>query len=198
MLGRENKECRTEQRVGASGEHFNAAGRGVERDSCTFAAVNPVALHHLDWLWPIQTIKIFDEAICIRCDAHHPLLHVALEHGIVADVASTFRRDFFVRKNGAEAWAPVHRSIGEIRQAICIDKNMLLRCRQCRPCGTIRGCTSTGIKFSNEFIDATCATLLCVVPRTMDLQEDPLCPFIKGFISSADAAARVVTQTKAT
>ena len=59
-------------------------------------------------------------------------------------------------------------------------------------------CPSAGIKFSNEFLDATCATLFCVVPRTMDLQEDPLCPLVELFICGADTATWVVTQTKTT
>ena len=126
MFRGENKECCAEQSVGTCGEHFNATSGGLECDASTFTAIDPVALHHLDGLWPIQTIEVFDEAIRIRSDAHHPLLHVALEHRIVADVATAFRSHFFVCEDGSQTWTPVHRCISEICQAIRIDENMLL------------------------------------------------------------------------
>ena len=155
-------------------------------------------MHHLDGLWPIQTIKIIKKAIGIRRDAHHPLLHVALEHGIVANITASVGRDFFVRKDGAKTWAPVHRCISEIRQAICVDENMLLWRRQYRPCGTIVWRTSTGIKLRNQIFDAASAAKVSVVPRTVHLQEDPLCPLVERFVCCADTATWVVTQTKTT
>ena len=59
-------------------------------------------------------------------------------------------------------------------------------------------CASAGIKFSNQFFDATSTTTFCVIPGAVHLQEDPLCPLVERFIGGADTATRVVTQTKTT
>ena len=130
MLRRENHESRAEQRVGSRGEHHEVAGGGGERDAGTLAATDPVALHQLDGLGPVEPVEVVDEPVAVGRDPHHPLPHVALEHGVVADVAAALGGHFLVREDRAEAGAPVHGCIGEVHEAVVVENVALLAGRQ--------------------------------------------------------------------
>ncbi len=133
MLGRKHHERGPEQRVGPCGEHLDVSGRRAEANPCSRRATDPVALHQLDRLWPVESVEVVDQAICIRRDAHRPLAHVALEHRIVADVAATFCRHFLVREDGAESWTPVDRRVGQVDEAMVIDEVVAFDLGQFRP-----------------------------------------------------------------
>ena len=198
MFGREHHERRTEQRVGASGEHRDGAGRRFEVDACTVTAADPVALHQLDGLGPVEAIEIVEQTVGVRGDSHHPLAHVLLEHRVIADVAAAVGRDLFVGEDRAETRTPVDRRFRQIRQTMRIDESALLGPRQRTPGATIAGGPLTRRQFGFEFGDRSCTTPFGVVPRVEHLQEDPLRPAVEVFVSGAHAAPRVVSQSEAT
>ena len=54
----------------------------------------------------------------------------------------------------------------------------------------------SGFAFADELFNTSCTVLCGVVPRTMNLQEDPLCPLVELFVGGADASACIVTKAK--
>jgi hypothetical protein len=73
---------------------------------CTIApvaATDPVALHRLDRLGPVEQVEVVDQPVGVGGDAHHPLAHVALEHREVAAVAAPVGGDLLVGQHGAQA-----------------------------------------------------------------------------------------------
>ena len=133
MLGREHHEGRAEQRVGSRREHLDVARWGGKAHACAMRAADPVALHQLDRLRPIESVEVVDQAVGIRRDAHRPLAHVALKHRIVADVAAALCRHFLIGEDRAETWAPVDRCVGEIDETVVIDEIVALDLRELRP-----------------------------------------------------------------
>ena len=107
VLGGQDQERRAEQRVGPCCEDADRAGVGGEVDLGAVATPNPIALHGLDRVGPIEEFEVVDQAVGVRGDPHHPLAHVALEYGEVAAVRTAVGSDFFVGNDSAEAGAPV-------------------------------------------------------------------------------------------
>ena len=68
---------------------------------------NPVALHGLDLLGPVQHLEVVEQTVGVRGDAHHPLPQVLAEHGEVPAVASAVGGDLLVGQHGTEARSPV-------------------------------------------------------------------------------------------
>ena len=87
----------------------------------TFTSPDPVALHGLDRVRPLEQVEVADQAIGVGGDAHHPLPHVALEHGEVAAIAAAIRGDLFVGNDGAETGTPVDRRVADVGQAVALD-----------------------------------------------------------------------------
>ena len=193
MLRRQHHEGCAKQRVGSRGEHFNITGTRCKAHPRTFAAANPVALHDLDRLGPVEAFEVVEQAVGICRDAHRPLPHVAFEDGIVADVAATIGGDFFICQDGAEPRAPVDGRIGQISQTVVVHQLLALARRHCRPCGATRR-ASTGFEFSNQFGDGSRLARALIAPRVKDLKKNPLRPAIERFVGGADAASGVVGQ----
>ena len=126
MLWREHHEGCAEQCVGAGSEHFDWPSSRCKLHSRTGRPANPIALHQFQRVGPVQAVKVVVQAVGVFGDAHHPLTHVALEHGVVANVAAAFCRYFFVGKNCSKARAPVDRRVCEIDQAMFADDVLLL------------------------------------------------------------------------
>ena len=112
MLRRQHHERCAKQCVWSCGEHFNITGTRRKAHPRTFAAADPVALHDLDRLRPVEAFEVVEQAVGICRDAHRPLPHVAFKDGIVADVAAAIGGDFFIRQDGAEPRAPIDGRIG--------------------------------------------------------------------------------------
>ena len=141
MLGSYHHVGRSEQGVGASGEHSNighfavrvCGGRYTEVDVSAFGSTDPVALHRLDRVGPVEQVEVFEKAVGIRGDAHHPLLHWAAEDREVATIGAAIGGDLFVGKNRAEPRAPIHGSLGNIDQAIAVKHRSLFTHAEFRP-----------------------------------------------------------------
>ena len=126
MLGGEHHKRCAKQGVGAGGEHLNGASMTCEIDPSTGRSANPVALHQLDRLWPIEPIEIGQKAITVGSDPHHPLLHISLEDGEAANVALAVGGDFLVREHRTHTGAPVDGKFGHVHQPELVDQEALL------------------------------------------------------------------------
>ncbi len=196
VLGGEHHERGAEQGVGPGGEDLDVAGGGTEPNGGATRPADPVALHDLDGLGPVQGVEIFEQAIGIGGDAQHPLLHVALEDRVVADVGATLGGDFFVGQDGSQSRAPVDGSLRQIGQAVLVDHGVLLGRRQLGPCPAVGGGAGAGFEGGDELGDGASFVGLGVVPGVEDLEEDPLGPAVEVLVGGGDTASFVVGQAQ--
>ena len=79
VLGRHHEEGRAEQRVGAGREDgvVDAELLAAERHLGALAAPDPVALHRLDVLGPVDPVEVAEQALGVVGDAQEPLLELA-------------------------------------------------------------------------------------------------------------------------
>ena len=197
MLGGQHHERRAEQGVGAGGEHLDGPGRGGEPDRGSLRPTDPVALHDLDRLGPVQPVEVVDQAVGVGGDAHHPLAHVPLEDGEVADVGAAVGGDLLVGQDRAQPGAPVHRRIGQVGQSVLVDQLSPLGRAQLRPGPAIGRRAGAGGEGGLQLGDRAGPAGLGVVPGPEDLQEDPLGPAHVGLVGGLDAAPAVVAQPDA-
>ena len=78
MLGRPDHEGRSKERIGTcrvNGELAirHAITNGAEIDLCTMRATDPIALHSAHLFGPVNGVQVFDQAIAVSSDTHHPL-----------------------------------------------------------------------------------------------------------------------------
>ena len=197
MLGGEHHERGAEERVGTGSEHGERTGRRGEVDTRTVAPADPVPLHRLDGVGPIEEIEVVDESIGIGRDAHHPLAHVPLEHREVATVASTVGGDLLVGHDRAETRAPVDRRLADVGETVIVEEPPLLGGVVIGPRPAIRGRALTGGELGDELVDRAGLPDAIVVPGVEDLREDPLCPAVVVGVGRRDRAAGVVAQSEA-
>ena len=122
MLRREHHVSGAEQRIGprgVNGEISAGAGNG-ETHVGALRAANPVALHSLHALGPVEPIEILEQAIGVGGDFQHPLFHQPPFDGIAGlDIFAV--PHFFVREHGALRRAPVDGDLREIGEAILVE-----------------------------------------------------------------------------
>ena len=121
VLGRQHHVGRAEQRVGPGGEHLDVAGVGAEQHRRAGGAADPVALHGLDLVRPVQHFEIVEQPVGVRGDAHHPLPQPFPEHREVAAVAAAVGGDLLVGQHGAQTRAPVDHRVGPVDQPVGVD-----------------------------------------------------------------------------
>jgi hypothetical protein len=198
MLGGEHHEGGAEEGVGPRGEHGEWTGGGGEVDPGAMAATDPVPLHRLDGIGPVEEVEVIDQAIGVGGDAHHPLAHVPLEHGIVAAVAPAVGSDLLIGDDGSETGAPVDRCFAHVGETMVVEDPTALSRIERVPGAAIGGRPFTGGELGNELVDRTGRAGALVVPSVEDLREDPLGPAVVVGIGRRDRAACVVTQTEST
>ena len=171
---------------------MSPAARG-EVDLGAVAASDPVALHRLDRVGPVEQFEVVDQAVGVGGDAHHPLAHVALEHREVAAVAASVGGDLLVGDHGAEAGAPVDRCLADVGEPVVVDDvgalDRALRSAHGRPSGVGR---DAGLELGDQFGDRARPVEVVVVPGVEHLAEDPLGPAVEVGVGGRHAAARVV------
>ncbi len=119
MLGREDHERNAEDRIGAGGEeaHLVAGMRGDrEGDFGALGTADPVALHQLDGLGPIDAVEIGEKAIGVVGDFEEPLLEVFFADRGIGVTPAAAVDDLLVGEDGAAFFAPplgAHRAVGE-------------------------------------------------------------------------------------
>jgi hypothetical protein len=96
-------------------QRFPDTGNG-EGDLRALGPSDPVPLHCLDALWPIEFLKVFQESVGIGCDLQHPLAHQPPFNGFAGlDIFAVF--DLFVGQNRTLRRTPVHCDLGLIGKA---------------------------------------------------------------------------------
>ena len=141
MLGREHHERGAEDRVGARREDLDEhvlAALDREADDRAGAAADPVALHQLDRLGPVDAVEIGDQPVGVRGDPQHPLLERPAVHREVAAIAPTVGRDLFVGEHRAQPRTPVDVRLGDVGEAVADRSAAVGRARPCRRTGCRR------------------------------------------------------------
>src|SRR3989304_3364936 len=161
-----------------------------------FAAPDPVALHGLDMLGPIDRVEIGQQAVGIGGDAEKPLHQaLALDHGPAAPAAAV--DDFFIRQYGLIHRIPVDLGRGPIGQAERTEILALLREGHSRP--RLRGhwFRSGGIgrpapcQLCLKFGDRPRAFRARIEPGLVQLQEYPLRPAVILRLGGIDLAVLI-------
>ncbi len=204
VLGGQHHVGGAEQGVGPGGEHLDGAGRRREPHRRAGAAADPVALHLLDGVRPIQGVEVGQQPVGVGGDAHHPLLQGPPVHREVAAVGPTVGGDLLVGQHRSQARTPVHRGLVQVGQAVAVDHLALLRCRELgpgppEPVGARVGLAGTGVELGLELGDGAGLPDIAgvgVVPGVVDLQEDPLGPAVVRLVGGRHAAAGIVSQAQ--
>ena len=196
MLGREHDVAGAEQGIRAGGEHSDRAGGGGKRHLRAAGAADPVALHGLDLLRPIQKLQVVEQAIRVGGDAHHPLAQALAEDREIAALRTPIGGDFLVGQHRAQARAPVDHGVGEVDEAELIDRGMLFRGGEIAEVAAVLCGASARHQIAHEILDRTGFLLLLVEPGVINLQEDPLRPTVKLRIRRSDGAAAVMPQAQ--
>ncbi len=124
MLRREHHERYAEDGVGARGEKadfFTGVPGHREGKFRAFAAPDPVALHQLDRLRPVDPIEIGEQSIRVVGDLDVPLLEVFLADRIVGVPPAASVDDLFVGEDRAALVAPPLRSGRAVGQAALVE-----------------------------------------------------------------------------
>ena len=127
---------------------------------------DPVALHELDLLRPVDGVEVFDQTVAVRGDAHGPLAQFALEHREVAAFGLAFGGDLLVGEHGTQARAPVDRGLGDVGQTKVVEHVGLLGFAQVGP----------GLAFEPGMArlpDSNCSTSV-LIGRAQPLEPDGL------------------------
>ncbi len=202
MLGREDHVGRAEQRVGPGREDLDLRALVLlhrEDDVRPHAAPDPVALHELDRVGPVEEVEIREQPVRVRRDREDPLLERALEDGMVAAVAAPVGRDLLVGEDGAERRTPVDERLFAVRETERVDdlaprELVELRPRAAVGVGLADGLTGPRVELGHQLGDRAGPVGDVVVPGIEDPQEDPLRPAVVGDVGGGHAAARIVAE----
>ena len=119
VLGRDHRVGDAESRVGAGGEDPEGAARVARQGQVkldALAAADPVALHRLDPLGPLEGVDVVEELLGVVGDLEEPLLQVAPLHQVARPVAGAVRVDLLVGQDRRAPGAPVDRRLGAVGQ----------------------------------------------------------------------------------
>ena len=82
-----------------------------------FGPPDPVALHGLDPLGPVQAVERVEQLVGVGRGAEEPLLELPLDHEVAGALAGAVGQDLLVGQDGLAARAPVDRGQGAVGQA---------------------------------------------------------------------------------
>ena len=125
MLWGQDHVLGAEEGIGAGGKDLDLVALSREGDLCAARTADPIALHGLDLVRPIQKLQIIQQAIGVGGNAHHPLREVLAEDREISALGLTLSGDLLVCQHSTQAWAPVHRGIRQVDQAEFIDSRGL-------------------------------------------------------------------------
>ena len=167
---------------------------------------DPVALHELDLLRPVDGVEVFDQTVAVCGDAHGPLAQFALEHREVAAFGLAFGGDLLVGEHGAQARAPVDRGLGDVGQTEVVEHVGLLGFAQVGPglAFEARDGALAGFELFDERADRAGAAPgagrvggVLVVPGVVDAGEDPLGPTHVAGVDGGEGTTVVEAQAHA-
>ena len=213
MLGRQHHVSGAEQGVGPGGEDLDRLGAHGESHARTVGASDPVALHRLDLLGPVEPVQIIDEPVRVGGDPHHPLAQILTEDREVAALGASLGGDLLIGQNGAQAGAPVDHRVRQVHEPVRLEHRLLLTRREVGPgaadeFGGQRAVTGgellaqlgdgPGAAGAGRVLAAVgrAGGSLGVVPGAVDLEEDPLGPAVEVGVRGGHDATAVVAQAE--
>ena len=116
MVGADHQEGRTEERVRARREHGDVlapAALEVEEDGRAFAPSDPVALHGLRRLRPVECVERVEQFLRVAGDLDPPLAEIAGLHQRVAALAAALLH-LLVGEHGEARRTPVDRAFAPL------------------------------------------------------------------------------------
>ena len=178
-----------------------ASERGLEADPRAGRAADPVALHQLQRVRPVQPVQVGQQPVGVGGDPHHPLLERAPEHGEVAPLGAPVGGDLLVGQHRAQAGAPVDRRLVQVGQPVRVDDDLLLALVQLRPrparrVGAGGGLAGAGVQLGDQLLDRPGPVRVLVEPGAEDLQEDPLGPLVVARVDRGEGAPLVVVDAQ--
>ncbi len=122
MLGCQHHVGRAEDRVGTGREDTNAGivPRYREIDLRTFGPPDPVSLHLLRAVGPVELVQPLEEFLGVLGDPQHPLPYGFSDTGVAPDIGMSVD-DFFVRQRSTQFGAPPDRLLGLICETALIE-----------------------------------------------------------------------------
>src|SRR4029434_3127764 len=155
MFRSEHQECTAVKRVGTRSENANLLIRvlNLEVDFRTFASADPVALEQFDSFGPIKSREFVEQSLRICSDTQHPLPHRSSHNREAANFAFSVN-NLLVRQDCAQIRTPVYRNISDVSQANAVK---------------------IGSAIGGDRLSSICFR---VEPGVVDLEENPLCPFV--------------------
>ena len=190
-LGRQHHEGDAEDRVGTRGEDGHVVGLfavgDFEDNLGTLAAANPVALHLLEGVGPLEAVQFVEQALGVGRHAQLPLFHLFLFHREAAADREALL-DFVVGQHRTQRGAPVDRGFTLVGNAVLHQQVGLLLFGETVPAALF-------LQLCDEGVDGFGLVGLGVVPVVEHLQEGPLRPFVVGRIAGAHLARPVVGET---
>ena len=118
MLGGHHEEGRSEEGVGAGREDgiVDVQFLAPEGDLGALAAADPVALHRLDVLGPVDPVEVAEQPLGVVGDPQQPLLELAdLDHGPAA-LAVPVGAHLLVGEHGLVVGAPLDGRLAAVRE----------------------------------------------------------------------------------
>ena len=83
----------------------------------TFGAADPVALHRLHALGPVQAVEGVEQLVGVLGDPEEPLLEVATLDDVARPLAGAVGKDLLVGEHRVASRAPVDRRLGPVGEA---------------------------------------------------------------------------------
>ena len=120
VFGRHDRIGHAEAGVGSRGEDPQAqllVPLDGEVELRPLRSPDPVALHGLDALGPLEVVESLQELVGVGGDAEEPLLQIALFDEVARALAGAVGQDLLVGQHGLAARAPVDRGEGAVGQA---------------------------------------------------------------------------------
>ncbi len=105
--------------VRSSGDGRTAFGHNFKVHQRARGLADPVALHLLDALGPVERVEILQEPLGVFGDLQHPLAHRPADDGMVAALRFAVD-DLLVREHRAERGAPVDRHFRDVGEPLLV------------------------------------------------------------------------------
>src|SRR5258708_4336944 len=155
MFRREHQECAAVKRVSSRSENANPLiyFLNLEIDLRALASANPIPLERFDSFRPIKALEFIEQSIRISSDTQHPLPHWSSNNRKAANLAFSIY-NLLIRQDCAQLRTPVHRDVSNISESNAVR---------------------IGSAIGGNRLGPIC---LRVKPGVVDLQENPLRPFV--------------------
>src|SRR5262245_12056614 len=172
MFGREHQESTAVKRVGSGSENPNLliCILNLEVDFRAYASANPIALEQFDSFGPIKAVEFIEQSLRISGNAQHPLSHWSSNNRKTANLAFSIY-NLLVCQDRAQLRKPVDRNISNVGQANTVW---------------------TLSAISENRRGSIC---LRIKPGVVDLEENPLCPFVVCRVGRVDLSLPIVRKT---